>query len=488
MTSPQSKWFLYLLASLFSGCVLILLFILLGNTSLLERIGIVFGQGEEKLLALPVAGEEGEEAPLPFALLIDQADAAFAAGSLQDAMRLYEQALAVAGETGLSSGSDIPVIRKLFQTALLLRDEDKAQSMLGLLSFRGVSEEVIDALRGFLLLNGGDREGARALFGKYPESPEHAYGRALLAIVQKAHEETETELTTVRKSSDPLLIHAAGVLQGAYDEFALFEDGKETHRLTLLGRSLAQVNQCPVAEELLNEVIREEPDYRDAWIILGYCRLVLQNTEGALEAFRQAYSLDPEKAETQYFLGLAHERSGALAEARTYFGYALQNGFEPERAVREKLAALSRREGAYEDAAAHYRAIIALNGEDTATTYHALATLLIEYLHDVEEARTLALEARDSLGDIPLVLDLLGWTELLTGDVNQAAAYLTVAVEQDPSLASAWYHKGLLAERVGDTSEALQSYREAYALALGNNEELVKNAAEKHNALVMGKE
>ena len=89
---------------------------------------------------------------------------------------------------------------------------------------------------------------------------------------------------------------------------------------------------------------------------------------------------------------------------------------------------------------------------------------------------------------MPLVLDLLGWTELLRGDVNQAAAYLTVAVTQDPLLPDAWYHKGLLAERVGDRDEAFRSYREAYILSLGSNPELATKAAEHHNALVIGKE
>ena len=483
--SQKSSWLLYVLASLFSLGVVVFLSLIFGKTSVWDRVSNLFAMSKEQtLLVIPAEGEDLSNVPLPFALLVSQADSAFAAGNLADAERLYEKALALASENDLPSGSDVPVIRKLFSTALLLKKADKAESMLGLLSFRGMGEESLDALRGFLLLRQDNREGARALFSNYPESPEHAYGLTLLHILENAHEEAETSLAIVRKSADPLLVHAAETLQGAYDEFALFEDGKESHRATLLARSLAQVNQCPVAEVLLQEVTEEEKDYRDAWIIFGYCKLVLQNPEGALSAFEEAYALDPEKAETQYFLGLAHERLGKSAEARTFFQYALQNGFEPERAVREKLAMLSRSEGAYEDAAAQYRAMITLGGEDTAVAYHALATLLINHLNDAAGARTLALEAREKLGDVPLTLDLLGWTELLTGDINQAAAYLNAAVQQDPSLASAWYHKGLLAERVGDMAEALESYREAYTLALGHNEEIVKNAAERHNALV----
>jgi tetratricopeptide (TPR) repeat protein len=465
---------LYILASVLSGGLLVLLFLVFTQTSFLDRVHAIFGRGTEEVLPLNDLEQGNGGVSIPSERLTQEGDSAFSTGNLTDAMRFYEQAL--------ETGADIPVIRKVFQVALLLRDTEKAEVMLGLLSFRGVGEETLDALRGLLFLREDDRTKAAELFAKYPESPDHAYGRVLLAILEKKHEEAEAALLIMQRSSDPLLVHAAQTIQGAYDEFALFEDGRETHRLTLLTRALAQVNQCPVAETLLHSVLQEEPDYRDAWIILGYCKLVLQDFAGSLTAFEEAYKLDPEKAETQYFLGLAHERLGNAPQAKTFFTYALENGFEPSKAVREKLAELSKAEGAYADAAAQYRAILAI--EQTPESYHALVTLLIEKLDQVDEAFTLAREARDALGDLPLILDLLGWTELLKGDINQAAAFLTVAVEQDPTLASAWYHKGLLAEKAGDTDEALRSYREAYTLSLGNDIELVKTAAERHNALV----
>ena len=486
--SSKSKWLLSLLAFLFSISIVTLLILVLRQSSLFERIETVFGGERLEFLPLP-GGEEEQDVPVPFAVLVTQADTAFALGNLSEALSLYDRALTLSDGSGFSPGSDVPVIRKLFHTTLLLRDWERAEAMLGLLSFRGVSEEALDALRGFLLLHKGEKAGAQHLFQKYPENPEHLYGLALLSLLQGTHEETEQFLSMIReKSSDPVLVHAAQTLQGAYDEFALFEDGKNSHQSTLLARALAQLNQCPFALELLEGVMLSEPDYRDAWIIKGYCTLILQETTEALEAFEKAYSLDPEKSETQYFLGLTHERMGKMTEARTFLSYALQNGFQPERAIREKLATIAEAEGAYEDAAAEYQSLLELGDENLAETYHALVTLLIEHLNQTDEARTLALEARERLGDVPLVLDLLGWTELLRDDVNQAAAYLTVAVTQDPTLASAWYHKGLLAERVGDRDEAFKSYREAYILSIGSNPELATKAAEKHNALVMGKE
>ena len=70
--------------------------------------------------------------------------------------------------------------------------------------------------------------------------------------------------------------------------------------------------------------------------------------------------------------------------------------------------------------------------------------------------------------------------------LDEAANFLSVAVQQDPALASAWYHRGLLAERISDSANALQAYRKAYELALGVDPELAGKAAERHNAVLTG--
>ena len=481
----------YGIAAVLSACLTLLALFFFGDVShLLDRARSAFGIQERPLLSASPLSDEGT-ANIPMLAVTARADRAFAAGNLTEALQLYEKALAQAGkatgEEPKAASSDLWLLRTLFDTALLLGNQAKAEEVLGLLSFHGVGEDVLDAFRGFLLLRKGERDGAKTLFAKNPESPESAYGLAIVAILTGAHEEAEAMLAQVKESSDPALVHAAETIRGAYDEFALFQEGKESHRKTLLARALAQVQQCPTATVLLQEVTEEEQDYRDAWIVLGYCRLALEDAPSALAAFEHAYALDPEKAETQYFLGLTHDRLGHAAEARTYLGYALQNGFEPERSVREKLASIAIAAGTYDQAIEQYRALLTKEEKDI-SLYSALVSLLLEHTQDTEGAGTLAKAARDALGDTPPVLDLLGWTALAKNDVNSAATFLNAAVQQDPSLASAWYHKGLLAENVGDQTEALKSYRKAYDLSLGIDDDLVRKAAERHNAMVTGKQ
>ena len=420
-----------------------------------------------------VEGEDSEA--LPLGALIDRAERALAAGDLHIAMELYEKALEM--------GGDIQVMRRLFDTAVLIGDRQKAESVLGLLAFRGIQESTINALRGMLLLREGDIERARNVFMANPQHPEQAFGLVLVHILSLEHELAKNQLAHLHQTRDPLLSHMARTIQGAYDEFELFEDGKESHRMTLLSRALSQIGQYPLAREILKDIVASESEYRDAWILLGHSNLILQNYDAALAAFNRAYAIDPEKAEIQYFLGLTHERMGSHTDAAMFMGYALQNGFTPQRAVREKLAEMAKERGAFMEAAEQYRAILN-SGEADATLAHIFVSLLVNDLDDIEGAREAAISIHEEMGDLPEVLDLVGWTSLLTGELDQAAIFLNSATTQDPTLASAWLHKGLLEEQVGSFGDAVSSYRKAYELSLGVDPDLAEVAAELHNGLV----
>ncbi len=473
---PSSKrWPLYALASACS-------FLLIGGI-----IALIFGglpmlsKGEEKKnTLLPTAMEQEEPLSVSAESLVTKAETALSSGNPKEAILLYEKAL--------ERGGDASVMRRLFDVSLLTGDTEKAKSVLGLLSFRGIPESVLDALRGLVLLREEKKEEAKLLFEKEPDRSENRFGLLLVSILQKNHGEAKEHLGVLRTSTDPFTLHAARVIQGAYDEFGLFEDGKPEHLETLLARSLGEIEQWPAAEELLQSAVTADPEYRDAQILLGYTEFMMGAPAAAHAALMQAYTIDPEKAETQYFLGLVKEKMGNDAEAATFISYALQNGFTPKRPLRQKLADLAIRRGSYEEAIGQYRAAVDEKDADPGI-YRSLITLLIDHRKDVKEARTLALAAREIFGDTSAeVLDLVGWTALLTGNRDEAATFLSTAVTLDPSLAPAWYHQGLLFEEIADREQALNSYRRAYEESIGNDPELAMEAAEKHNKLLVQEE
>jgi tetratricopeptide (TPR) repeat protein len=379
--------------------------------------------------------------------------------------------------------NDVVTLRKLFDAALLLGDQKRAEEVLGLLSFRGVSDGTQDALRGLMYLRAGDADSAKAIFEKDPQRPENAFGLLLVSLLQHDNDQAHASLEVLLASRDPLVVHSAKVVQGAYDEYALFEEGRDSHLQTLLARALAQIGQCPVAEQMLVSVVSQEQDYRDAWIVLGYCELMMQKNDAALAAFQQAYALDPEKAEVQYFIGLTQERLGHAPEAYTFYRYALQNGFEQEKIVRQKLASLAIATGDYATAVVHYRAILALGNPDI-SVYQSLVTIFFDELHDKNSANDYTNEAYEKFGDTAGALHLVGWMAMENGDLNRAATFLHTAVQQDPTLGVAWLHKGMLEEKVGDSAQAIISYRKAYETSVGIDQATAQLAAESHNVLV----
>jgi len=471
----EQRWSLYVFASLLSLLIIGGGAFAVRNTEIVRKIA---GTSQKEDVLLPVVQGSEETLPLTAEIYMARAEEALAAGDPSNAILSYEKTI--------ERGGELPVMRKLFDAALLAGDTDKAEAAIGLMAFRGTPENVLEALRGFVLIRQNNLTGARALFEKEPLRGDSRFGLLLVSILEGNHGEAKEHLSILQTSTDPLMVTFARVVQGAYDEFALFEDdGRDEHLRTLLARSLGQIGQWPIVEQILEEVVSSEPDYRDAEILLGVARLMMGLPADALEALEHAYSLDPEKAETQYFLGLAHERLGHEEEATTFLSYALQNGFAEKRVLREKLAELAEKRGAYEEAIGQYRAMVD-EGNATAQDYRALALLLVEHRKDPDQARALALEAKEKFGESSVeALHLMGWTAMLNDQLDEAASYLRTATEQDPTLAIAWYHRGLLEEKVGDREQAITSFRRAYEESIGRDETIAMDAAQRHNALLM---
>ena len=457
----------------FAGCFSLLLLSGIGFTfsRSVPLIAAVFGEKENTTLLPSKTGDSKEAIPVSAEILLGQAERERSRGNARAAILLYEKAL--------ERGGELPVMQRLFDTALLVSDTEKAESVMGLLSFRGVPDLTLEALRGQVLLRKGKLDEARTLFAAEPNRSEYRYGLTLTSILEGNHGEAKEHLAVLGTSNDPAMAHAARVIMGAYDEFALFEDGSESHLQTLLARSLGQIGEWPAAATLLTNVVSGDPDYRDAQILLGYSLFMMDAPENAFLALEQAYRIDPEKAETQYFLGLTHRRLGHSDEALTFLSHALQNGFVPKRPLREELAELSVERGAYEEAIGQYRAIVD-EGEADVIIYRKLITLLIDHHQDLEGARVLAGEAREALGDSS--------ADVLEEDLNEAATFLQTATEQDPTLGSAWLHRALLHEKLGERTEALSAYKRAYEESVARNQEIALVAAEKYNALLMQQE
>ncbi len=209
-------------------------------------------------------------------------------------------------ELSVKAGGGLPALRKLAQAQMQRRDTNGVRSTLRKMKNAGAREEDVLLLETIIMLRSGELIDAQNTLEGADDSPQQHYGLALLAIVQGNHQRAVQELALTIEGWDPVLRSYARTLQSAYDEFALFPSGSDMHLITLLSRALAQVQECELALPLLIQVTTAKDDYRDAWIVQGYCELVTERPEQALASLEHAYSLDPQKPEIQYFLARAY--------------------------------------------------------------------------------------------------------------------------------------------------------------------------------------
>jgi len=335
----------------------------------------------------------------------------------------------------VEANGGLPALRKLATAQLQRRDIEGVHDTIKNLKSAGARPEDLLLLESIVELRTGELVKARDLLSGAPDSPQKHYSLALLSLIQGDHETAQAELALVAAGWEPVLRSYAKTLQAAYDEFALFPEGSELHLVTLLSRALAQVQECELALPLLIQVTNGKDDYRDAWIVQGYCELTTERSQEALASLEHAYNLDPQKPEIQYFLGRAYAALLQHGNAITFFEYALVNGFEPKAEVRGLIAEEALSSG---DTKLALEQLAALTEDSAATlkTFEDFVSVSITAGND-EEAYVKALAATRRWSEDPRAFELLGTAALETSRDADARTAFEKALQLDPTLESA---------------------------------------------------
>lgn len=365
-----------------------------------------------------------ENANLPEAMLeLRQGEVFELKGEWKKAQEHYQKSV--------QSGGGAPALRKLASIELQRREYDSAKRTIGTLSEQSPKSSDVVLLQGLLALRSGDTRGAAAIFSRSPESSESQYGAALVAISQGDHEAAKKALTLAIAGDSVSVRTNAKILLAAYEEFALFPNGQDTHLLTLVARALAQVNECETALPLLQTVILKQERYRDAWIVKGFCEFTSERLKDALTSLEEAYSLDPEKAETQYFLARTHAALGDPQNAATFLQYAILNGFEPQRDARELLIQYAKELGDT-DLALEQLKIFANDRDSDLGMYANYVNLAIASPNHGTGALDLARKAMAKWPNDAGALALGAKAAFAAGEKEDAEKYLANALRLDP--------------------------------------------------------
>lgn len=401
--------------------------------TLLQRPGTVAnetGSTVRPLASLPIPVEHGDAA----LTALRRGDLLALRGEWPDAEKEYR--------TAVDAGGGLTALRKLAQAQLQRRNIDGARETLRAMRSAGARTEDLVLLESIIDLRSGSLEEARHLLTEATDTPQKQYGLGLLAIVEGRHDNARAALSTVLGGWEPTLRGYAKALLAAYEEYDLFEGSPETHRQTLLARALADVGECELALPMLSKVLLDQDDYRDAWIVQGYCQLTTERMDEAKLSLERAYAIDPQKPEIPYFLARTFSKLGDHQAAITYLQYAIENGFAPASEAQRLLAAEALATGDGELALKQLDELTLAEGAAPEAFGDFIAAALS--MDKKEEAYAKAQAAVAAHPTSAVAHDLLGWTALETGRKDEARTELTKALELDPSLESARQRLGSL--------------------------------------------
>ncbi|MFH0770935.1 MAG: tetratricopeptide repeat protein [Candidatus Peregrinibacteria bacterium] len=336
-------------------------------------------------------------------------------------------------QKSVDAGGGLTALRKLAQAQLQRRNIEAVGKTIQKMKQAGARAEDLLLLESITLLRSGELLRAKNLLNGADDSPQKHYGLSLLAIVQGEHEKAQEELRSVSGGWEPTLRSYARTLQAAYDEFALFPEGNNLHLITLLSRALAQVQECELAIPLLVQVTNSKEDYRDAWIVQGYCELVTERYAESLTSLEHAYNIDPQKPEIQYFLGRTYGALGEHDNAITFLEYALENGFQPKSEVQRWIAEEAELAGNTDLVLAQKKALTEEKDASLQTFEDFIRTAID--LKDAETAYVKAEEAVKRWPEDPLSFELLGLAAQATGHTDEAKSAFEKALQLNPEMA-----------------------------------------------------
>lgn len=335
----------------------------------------------------------------------------------------------------VKEGGGVPALRKLAQAQLQRRNLRGVRATIDQLRQENVRSEDLMLLEGIVLLRTGEVQKLAERLDVAPDSPQTHYLRALLAIIGNNHEKAKAELEETRTGWEPTLRSSAKTLQAAYEEYALFPESPSIHLLTLITRALAQVQECEIALPILAGVTQKQDDYRDAWIVQGYCELTTERPEQALISLERAYALDPEKPEIQYFLARTYGTLGNHRSALTFFQYSLRNGFTPEHEIHRRIAHEADALGETSLALEQYSALLRLP-EARRDDLEDAVRIAIQR-EQKEEGYAIATKGVERWPNDARALYLLGWTAAETGRNDEAKRAGEKALNINPTFTAA---------------------------------------------------
>jgi tetratricopeptide (TPR) repeat protein len=239
------------------------------------------------------------------------------------------------------------------------------------------------------------------------------------------------------------------------------KQGGSVYAYARVGEFLLQRGDWALARTALQEAVRENPLYGEAFAYLGYA--LEQSGQPAEWAYQRAVALSPHDGMTHFLYGSFLARQGEIPQARRELTLSWDLG-PKEALMASQLGALEYSAGNLSAAEQWYAEGVKLFPGDEEVWIAQAEFYFGGDLEVMETGIPAARQAAILAPQDPQAIDLLGFGWFLMGDLPTAERLFWRALDQDPTYVPAFLHLGMVAESRNDLRLAVGFYRQAVAL------------------------
>ena len=232
--------------------------------------------------------------------------------------------------------------------------------------------------------------------------------------------------------------------------------------LTYLVKTMLKTGDVSGAQAYLLKHIEAYPQQVHPLELQGSVYLSSGDFDAAIESYRAALLIDPQRGSAHVALGRALQAKGDLLAALKAYDDGLESSPKNVDLLTLKAGLLEALER-YQDAVDGYNAVLAIN-KDEVIASNNLAMLLIDYFPSEESfARALQLTSKFEDTNIAVLLDTRGWLYYHMEDYVSAKRVLNRAVEADGDESIFRFHLGMTYYRLGDNTSAKMELEKSLA-------------------------
>lgn len=312
-----------------------------------------------------------------------------------------------------------------------------------------------------ILLLSGKATDAKSLLPLLQNTDHVIFYEMIIAVTENNHEVVALRAEELSQSSSEKYKKSAQIFKDIYITYESFRDGSPDYLILMLGNALKTLKFHELTIIYLKPILEKNPNYRDAWIVVGNSYLELKKFEIAEKMLEKAVSLDPSHPISPYLLGITLYEEGQTEDAINQLKTAIKNGYTPRAKAEKQIGDMYFGINKFEEALEHYQYVLE-QGNPTIGDYSKSVFIALQKLKVPSLGRSFAENAIIDFSNNPTALSLKGWALLEAGNLVTAKEYIEDLAVKYPASLEVILLVGKLREAEENYQSAFDLYKKCY--------------------------